>query len=90
MHNGAKLLKYIEDIDPEYTKKHLDSLNGHGYTPLMMECRLGHVDDSLYLIAKGADVTIEADGLTALDLAKRFPHPDMQEVVDVITSKITA
>lgn len=74
-------------LSKEYFDQSINSKNDEGNTPLALGCLLCHVGDSLFMIENGADVNIKNNfGLSPLDLAKRFPHPDSQKIIDVLVA----
>ena len=67
----------------------LDSVDRFGMTPLLYAASINHGDTSVMekLIAAGADTSAKTkEGLTALDLAKRYDHEDMAKVLAVKTA----
>jgi len=64
----------------------LDSVDRFGMTPLLYAASINHGDTSVMekLIAAGADTSVKTkEGLTALDLAKRYDHEDLAKVLAV-------
>ncbi len=59
---------------------YIDAESPNMTTPLMMAARGGHILTVKLLIDEGADLTLKNDqGLSALDLAKKFNHTDIVE-----------
>ena len=59
---------------------YIDTESPNKTTPLMMAARGGHILTVKLLLDEGADATLKNDqGLTALELAKKFNHTDIVE-----------
>ena len=59
---------------------YIDAESPNQTTPLMMAARGGHILTVKLLLDEGADATLKNDqGLSALDLAKKFDHTDIVE-----------
>ena len=59
---------------------YIDAESPNRTTPLMMAARGGHILTVKLLLDEGADATLKNDqGLSALDLAKKFEHTDIVE-----------
>lgn len=59
---------------------YIDAESPNLTTPLMMAARGGHILTVKLLLDEGADATLKNDqGLSALDLAKKFNHADIVE-----------
>ena len=59
---------------------YIDAESPNQTTPLMMAARGGHILTVKLLLDEGADATLKNDqGLSAIDLARKFNHPDIVE-----------
>ncbi|MDP9108580.1 MAG: ankyrin repeat domain-containing protein [Pseudomonadota bacterium] len=59
---------------------YIDAESPNRTTPLMMAARGGHILTVKLLLDEGADATLKNDqGLSAIDLAKKFEHTDIVE-----------
>ena len=58
-----------------YSNENINLQNKHGYTPLMLACRGGHLELVQYLVEQGADIKdVNKYGYDALTLASKFGH----------------
>lgn len=66
----------------------IDSEHPRHDSALQLAARKGHFEIAKYLIEKGADLTQgEMQGESALDIARRFNHPDIVELIEQELSK---
>lgn len=61
---------------------YIDAGSPNGSTPLMMAVAAGHVSTIKLLLDEGADSSIKNQlGLNAVDIAKRYNHPDIADAL---------
>lgn len=59
---------------------YIDAESPNKTTPIMMAARAGHILTVKLLLDEGADATLKNDqGMTAIDLAVKYEHPDIAE-----------
>ncbi|CAG8503704.1 1107_t:CDS:2 [Acaulospora colombiana] len=54
---------------------------GHNHIPLSLACQFGHKDIALLLLAKGARIIADADGLFPLHLTSRKGHHELSKIL---------
>lgn len=65
------------------SKASIDDVNERGETPLMVSCKLGHIELVKFILSRGADTSIpDINGITVHELVAELGNPELSGVFD--------
>jgi len=80
----------LEEFLEQHPRLNLDELDEYGFTALHLACDRGNADIAKLLLVKGANVTVkDADGLSALELARETNNESIVRLLEKYTSPIS-